>query len=176
MFYYVEWIHFSFESVSHFRNLTKTYIFKKKSWNLWRNISLNTKTSAFVSKNLYKKPWLRDWFINIQYLMPASISTHLHFGDLLFYSGRFFPSKSPHTIQSNFGRGQTLWHPKFWLGGNEKNSRHMKKAKRREVKRFAWEMGEKSVESTSKRGVYIYIYVYTFYICIFRGVRWQRQE
>lgn len=30
MFYYVEWIHFSFESVSHFRNLTKPIYLKKK--------------------------------------------------------------------------------------------------------------------------------------------------
>lgn len=45
----------------------------------------------------------------------------------------------------------------------------MKKAKRREVKRFAWEMGEKSVESTSKRGVYIYIYMYIRFIYVFLG-------
>jgi len=31
-----------------------------------------------------------------------------------------------------------------------KNSRHMKKAKRRKVKRFAWEMGIKSVERERK--------------------------
>lgn len=39
MFYYVEWIHFSFESVSHFRNLTKPIYLKKKA-EIFEEISL----------------------------------------------------------------------------------------------------------------------------------------